>query len=165
MKKSLRGFTLIELLVVIAIIGILASIVLASLNTARKKGRDARRVADFKQIQLALELYYDGNSSVYPTYGTIGSATTALASVVTQGYISVIPSDPTNSGSYVYNYVSTDGAAAPAACAAATCGPLGYILKGSTETNNITYAAVAAGTSGATCTVSTAAPYNYCVRN
>ena len=52
-----KGFTLIELLVVIAIIGILASVVLASLNSARKKSRDARRVADIKQIQLALELY------------------------------------------------------------------------------------------------------------
>ena len=67
MKTSYKkGFTLIELLVVIAIIGILSSIVLASLNSARKKGRDARRVADIKQIQLALELYYDANSN-YPT--------------------------------------------------------------------------------------------------
>ena len=54
-----QGFTLIELLVVIAIIGVLASVVLASLNTARKKSRDARRIADIKQIQLALELYFD----------------------------------------------------------------------------------------------------------
>ena len=61
--KSARGFTLIELLVVIAIIGILSSVVLASLNSARKKGRDARRIADLKQLQLALELYYDANPS------------------------------------------------------------------------------------------------------
>jgi prepilin-type N-terminal cleavage/methylation domain-containing protein len=58
MKKQ-KGFTLIELLVVIAIIGLLATIVLVSLNTARTKARDARRIADFRQIASALELFYD----------------------------------------------------------------------------------------------------------
>lgn len=81
-----KGFTLIELLVVIAIIGILASIILASLDSARRKGRDARRIADIKQIQLALELYYDQNNN-YP-------ATISVASLVTPGYISAIPTDP-----------------------------------------------------------------------
>ena len=51
MNSSLRrGFTLIELLVVIAIIGLLATVVLASLNTARSKSRDARRLSDLKQM-------------------------------------------------------------------------------------------------------------------
>ena len=58
---------MIELLVVIAIIAVLASIVLVSLNTARVKGRDARRLADIKSIQNALELYYDSTSGTYPT--------------------------------------------------------------------------------------------------
>lgn len=49
-----RGFTLIELLVVIAIIGLLASIILASLNTAQQKGRDARRVSDLQEIGQAM---------------------------------------------------------------------------------------------------------------
>ena len=49
MSRS-KGFTLIELLVVIAIIGLLASIILVSLNTAQKKGRDGRRVADLQGI-------------------------------------------------------------------------------------------------------------------
>jgi len=63
-----RGFTLIELLVVIAIIGILASVVLASLNTAREKSRDAKRISDVKQVQLALELYFD-SCGQYPVEG------------------------------------------------------------------------------------------------
>ncbi|HWH07394.1 MAG TPA: type II secretion system protein [Candidatus Paceibacterota bacterium] len=59
MQRTTRGFTLIELLVVIAIIGILSSVVLSSLNTARAKARDANRMAALKSIMLALELYYD----------------------------------------------------------------------------------------------------------
>ena len=67
-RKNLSfGFTLIELLVVIAIIGVLASVVLASVNTARAKSRDARRKADLNQLRLALELYYDANGAYPPS--------------------------------------------------------------------------------------------------
>ncbi|MEJ0053674.1 MAG: prepilin-type N-terminal cleavage/methylation domain-containing protein [bacterium] len=52
-----RGFTLIELLVVIAIIGILSSVVVVSLNAARAKARDAKRISDIHQIQKAVEIY------------------------------------------------------------------------------------------------------------
>lgn len=93
MFKNKKGFTLIELLVVIAIIGILASVVLASLNTARKKGRDARRIADIKQIQLALEMYFDTARS----YPVTANWKTALA----PNYISVVPDDPLGN-SYTY---------------------------------------------------------------
>ena len=54
--KNTRGFTLIELLVVIAIIGILSSVVLASLNTARADARDAQRSQDMQQLQTAIEV-------------------------------------------------------------------------------------------------------------
>ncbi len=96
MFRTKKGFTLIELLVVIAIIGILASIVLASLNTARIKSRDARRIADIKQIQIALELYYDANSSSYPTL------TSALT---TGGFMSSVPQDPLSTVAVPKNYL------------------------------------------------------------
>ena len=57
MKRAHAGFTLSELLVVIAIIGVLASVVLASLNSARENARDARRMSDINQIITALVLY------------------------------------------------------------------------------------------------------------
>lgn len=58
MPHRSKGFTLIELLVVIAIIGVLSSVVLSSLSTARAKGRDARRKLDLQEIARALSVYY-----------------------------------------------------------------------------------------------------------
>ncbi|HVU75597.1 MAG TPA: type II secretion system protein [Candidatus Paceibacterota bacterium] len=102
-----RGFTLIELLVVIAIIGLLSSVVLASLNGARKKGRDARRLSDMKQLQTALELYYSDHNA-YPvatSQTAVGSALTGLVPT----YITSISDDPLG-GSYHYVYLSkSDG--------------------------------------------------------
>lgn len=63
MKKTTSGFTLIELLVVIAIIGILSSVVLASLNSARSKGADAAIKENLNNIRAQAELVYDGASS------------------------------------------------------------------------------------------------------
>ena len=62
-----RGFTLIELLVVIAIIGLLASIVLASLSSARVKARDAKRFSDMRNIRTALDLYNLKNNTYPPS--------------------------------------------------------------------------------------------------
>lgn len=63
--RRYAGFTLVELLVVIAIIGILATIVLTSLSSARVKARDARRLKDLDTIQAAVEMYYRDNGH-YP---------------------------------------------------------------------------------------------------
>lgn len=66
-KTSVRGFTLIELLVVIAIIGLLSTIIAAPIQSARKKARDAKKIAELKSTQLAFEQYAESNSAQYPT--------------------------------------------------------------------------------------------------
>ncbi len=58
-SQAPKGFTLIELLVVIAIIAILSSVVIASLNSARIKARNANRLSQIKEYKTALEFYYD----------------------------------------------------------------------------------------------------------
>ncbi|OGD66915.1 hypothetical protein A2442_03465 [Candidatus Campbellbacteria bacterium RIFOXYC2_FULL_35_25] len=115
-KKNL-GFTLIELLVVISIIGLLSSVVMASLNSARAKARDANRMAGIKQLQLALEMYYNDNGT-YPDavpaatgYGkeiNSGQATWDTTSnlrttLVGGGYLPALPTDPLNTGGATWN--------------------------------------------------------------
>lgn len=123
MKKS-RGFTLIELLVVIAIIGLLSSVVVASLNSARMKARDAMRMQQLGEIRKALELYYSANGYYPPSgcgwdcngyrYSYSASSWNALASELAP-YISTLPVDPINTAcapwsnncfSYAYGNVS-----------------------------------------------------------
>jgi type II secretion system protein G len=84
-KRGTKGFTLIELLVVIAIIGILSTIVMASLVTSRAKGRDAKRITDVKNLQLALEEYYSDNSTFPITLQGLVS-----------NYLSSLPADPSS---------------------------------------------------------------------
>ena len=72
-KKGHRAFTLIELLVVIAIIGILSSVVLASLNTARNKGADAAVKSNLANARAEAELFYDSQPTT--TYVGVCAAT------------------------------------------------------------------------------------------
>ncbi len=95
-KKS--GFTLIELLVVIAIIGLLSSVVLASLNKARSKARDNKRISEMRQLQVALEFYYDKYGS-YPNSSWVRSCdatwNTSLGLALKE-FLPTMPIDPTN---------------------------------------------------------------------
>ena len=93
-KDTRKGFTLIELLVVIAIIGILSSVVLASLSTARAKSRDGKRVSDLGQVQLALELYFDAYQS-YPTTTPIASTNQIEGAVQVLANAGMLPKAPT----------------------------------------------------------------------
>lgn len=110
-KRGIGGFTLIELLVVIAIIGVLASIVLASLNNARRKSRDARRITDVKQIQLALELYFDAQGNAYPTSSATCDQTTnarGLEALSAGGFIPQISRDPLSTAGTPICYLYAD---------------------------------------------------------
>ena len=80
MKKNLKkGFTLIELLVVIAIIGILSGIVLASLNTARTKGNDAKIQGQLSSMRAAMETYYATAGNYGTSSATDGCTTSPSA--------------------------------------------------------------------------------------
>lgn len=81
-----KGFTLIELLVVIAIIGILSSVVLASLNTARGKGADAAAKSNLNNMRAQAEIIYD-NTSSYATVCTDANVVKAVtAAAAAEGY-------------------------------------------------------------------------------
>ncbi len=120
-----EGFTLIELLVVIAIIGILAAVVLASLNSARAKARDASRIQIVQQIEKALHLYYLDNGRYPPLQHGMGSESSCGSQTDNWGhcdrlkllkdalapYISIDPTSLSQGtqGNYYYNYSSKGG--------------------------------------------------------
>lgn len=105
MNKN-KGFTLIELLVVIAIIGILASVVLSSLNSARASARDAKRTSDIRAVITSLEMYRNQNGG-YPVVETPSTKQSACGNtgwclanpvgtmLVNGGFLGQIPNDPT----------------------------------------------------------------------
>ncbi len=134
-KKVNKGFTLIELLVVIAIIGLLSSVTLASLNSARAKARDARRQGDAYQLRTALSAYFN-DYGYFPLCGPYegtapnGGFTTrsndinwdSCLGTKLKPYIPEVPKDPSGS-SYYYYYCPSTLAVSP------TCGENGVYLN------------------------------------
>ncbi|MBX4200373.1 prepilin-type N-terminal cleavage/methylation domain-containing protein [Candidatus Parcubacteria bacterium] len=98
MIKGERGFTLIELLVVIAIIGVLSSIVLASVNTARDKSKDAKIKAQLAGLRNAAEIYHDNTGAYNSTGDVIDNDCSAANSLFTDTSSSQAASfvDPAN---------------------------------------------------------------------
>lgn len=121
-KKMKKGFTLIELLVVIAIIALLSTLAVVALTNARQKSRDAKRVADIKQVQTALELYFaDQNPNGYPVatvtlsgtgaacLGNLAAGFTSTGTACTAPiYMGQVPTNPTpNGANYTYSSAGT----------------------------------------------------------
>jgi len=112
MNTKKKGFTLIELLVVIAIIGILATLAVVALQQARKNARDAKRIADVRQMQTALELYFNDNQ-----YYPLADDVVAGGAIATNGitYMNIVPTAPTpadgtcddTSNPYTYSVTGT----------------------------------------------------------
>jgi prepilin-type N-terminal cleavage/methylation domain-containing protein len=125
--KGTKGFTLIELLVVIAIIGILASVILASLNTARKKAQYAKVVSELREMDKAFQFVYD-DMGCWPregtgsgcTFGSAGNPT--IASLISSGsdlskYLPSAPTYPFTSDGTGYHYDNEGDTFNEATCA------------------------------------------------
>lgn len=145
MHSSRKGFTLIELLVVISIIGLLSTLAVVALNSARQKSRDTKRLADVKQIQTALELFYSDNNryAVADTPVELGTATTnkLCGSAGFAGtcsgttYMGLVPRSPrpqdgpctTSDNQYLYGSPSPSGSYEITFCLGGT---VGFLIPG-----------------------------------
>ena len=109
-----KGFSLIELIVVIAIIAILSAVIITNITSSRSKARDAKRISDIANIQLALEQFFDrcrrypGDLTISTVYNS-GSTPTCLSStdVRLSNFISVLPTAP-SPGTYEYSVRRSD---------------------------------------------------------
>lgn len=111
-----KGFSLIELIVVIAIIAIIAGIVVTNVTSSRSKARDAKRISDIANLQLALEQYYAKNNK-YPA----GLNNAINPNELIPEFISSIPKDPSTKSDYIYALKS---------------GGFDYLLKAVLENDN-----------------------------
>lgn len=126
-----KAFTIVELLVVVAIIAILTAITTASFATSKSKARDAKRISDLNQIQLALELFFDRCNQYPVVSGTIpdinagaGGTNGCPTGISLASFISKIPSAPNSGEIYEYGVNASSGA------------PIDYVLKAVLENSS-----------------------------
>ena len=122
-NKKQRGFTLIELMVVISIIALLSSVVLSSLSVARASGRDAKRIAEAKQVETALNIFANDYKGYIPYNNVAGSdyspglvacslpassasVSTLLTNLTLDNAMTATPVDPINSNGFCYYYIT-----------------------------------------------------------
>jgi prepilin-type N-terminal cleavage/methylation domain-containing protein len=108
------GFTLIELLVVISIIGLLTTLAVVGLSNSRMKARDAKKIADFKNISTVLQLFYDKYGYMPPNYvsgqevcdGGLNQAQydQLMGTLISEGFLTAIPRTPGGGTYCYYNY-------------------------------------------------------------
>ncbi len=103
--KSGKGFTLIEVMIVIAIIGLLSSVILTSLTVTKDKANTAKRIANAKELEQALEVYYINNGAYPTTSGSLSSDCSTWGGPnadwipgLRPTYIAALPSDPDTDG-------------------------------------------------------------------
>jgi prepilin-type N-terminal cleavage/methylation domain-containing protein len=100
-----RGFTLIELMVVVVVITLLSGIIYVNFSSSRGKSRDAQRVSDAGQIQLALGLYSD-RCNQFPSTLVTSANNGCPTGISMASYISQIPIPPKSSlGQTSYGYI------------------------------------------------------------
>jgi prepilin-type N-terminal cleavage/methylation domain-containing protein len=133
---SIKGFTLIELLVAISVLAIASAVGFTTYANAQIAGRDAKRKDDMRQVQTALELYFQSQTPThfYPNGGYSG-----LSAILVSNYINQVPNPPTTDPAYTYVYTPN-----PSGCAAGAC--TGYDLCARLEnTNDPTFSGVTIG--------------------
>lgn len=159
-RKTTRAFTIMELLVTVAIIALLSGIIMANLSGSRGKARDAQRVSDLGQLQLAMSLYFDRCNSYPSSLAT--TVNNGCPTGVTLGtFIATIPTPPSGAGQSAYDYATLSSGSVVT----------NYVLHAVLEQYN---AAVAKGLSSMpggyangtfTCSTGSTPPIQYCVSN
>jgi len=109
--RSNRGFSLTELMIAISIVGTTATLAGAQMDDILPMARDAQRKANIKQVQTALNIYYD-NHEQYPI-SSGDEPTTAdwqmikgILESVDETYVPEMPHDPLNTDQYIFKYWS-----------------------------------------------------------